>query len=390
MAKKEIKLSATRISSFLQCPQKYWFQYHDHLPKVPSPAFRLGIAVHEALELAGNMWIKKGKFTKADKKKIIDKYVEMSVKEGIEDMMVHKEGMHLIAHRIDNFRLGKKIVGLETKFGYDEEGSLEIVTKDGVKLIGALDKAIETDKNTLLIVDYKTSKTAPTADQLRTDIQLSIYDLAANIIWPDYERIILSLDMLRSDVLYTYRTDEDRADFVDYLKTLHDQMVGLKKTKAKARLNIFCPWCDYKEYCKEYEKACKKSDYKFLATSSLDDHDLVAEWEGVRSVKRILVSRERELNMIIMEKIRESNVNMVLDTEEIYIRQNARKTYDLNTVYGTVPPEAFVKMVNLNKNAVDKYMDQNPAVMDIIKENMRVNYTSPFLAVKKVKVKKEK
>ena len=76
MAKKEIKLSATRISTFLQCPQKYWFQYHDHLPKVPSPAFRLGIAVHESLELAGNMWVKKGKFTKTDKKKIIDKYVE--------------------------------------------------------------------------------------------------------------------------------------------------------------------------------------------------------------------------------------------------------------------------------------------------------------------------
>ena len=334
--------------------------------------------------------MKKGKFTKTDKKKIIDKYVETSIREGIEDMLIHKEGMHLISHRIDNFVLGKKIIGLETTFGYDKKGSLEIVTKDGVKLIGALDKAIEVDKNTLLIVDYKTSKTAPTADQLRTDVQLSIYDLAANLIWPDYERTILSLDMLRSEVLYTYRTAEDRADFIDYLKITYDQMVSLKKKDAKARLNIFCPWCDYKEYCDEYNKACKKSDYKFLSTYSLDDHDLVTEWEGVRSVKRILESRERELNMLIMEKIRDSGVNMLTEGEEVYIRQNSRKTYDLDTVFNSVPPEAFAKMVNLNKKSVEKYMDNNPAVKDIIQDNARINYTAPFLATKKAKVKKEK
>ncbi len=386
---KEIKLSATRISTFLQCIQKYWFQYHDHLPKVPSPAFRLGIAVHESLELAGSIWLEKGKFTKTDKKKIIDKYVEMSVKEGIEDIAVHKEGIELVSRRLADFRLGKKIIGLETKFGYDEEGSLEIITPDGVKLIGAIDKTIESDKDTLLIVDYKTSKTAPTSDQLRHDIQLSIYDLAASIIWPGYERIILSLDMLRSETLYTYRTPEEREEFVGYLKVLHDQMSKLKKKDAKTRLNIFCPWCDYKEYCKEYEKACKKSDYKFLATHSLPDEELVSEWQGVRSIKKILETRDRELAMIIMEKIRENNVNMISKDNEVYIRQNSRKTYDLDTVFNAVSPKAFVKMVNLNKKAVDKYISNNPAAMGVIKKDIRVNYTSPFLAIRKVKIKKE-
>jgi len=47
-------------------------------------------------------------------------------------------------------------------------------------------------------------------------------------------------------------------------------------------------------------------------------------------------------------------------------------------------------MVNLNKKSVDKYLSSNPAVMDAIKRNLRINYTSPFLAIKKAKVKKEK
>lgn len=386
---KEIKLSATRINTFLQCVQRYWFQYVDHLPKVSPPAFKLGIAVHEALELAGEIWLKKGKFTKTDKKKILDRYVEISIKEGIDDVSIHKEGLELVTKRINKFDLGK-ILSLERSFGFNDEDSIEIATRDGIKLIGAIDKAIEIDEDTLLIVDYKTSRTMPTVDQLRTDVQLSIYDLAASIIWPEYKRIILSLDMLKGDIVYTYRTYEERMEFSEYLKAVYDNINNLKKKDVKPRLNIFCPWCDFKDYCDGYKKACKKSDYKFLSTSELDDDNLVTEWAEVRSIKKILENRERELNMFIMDKVREDNEKLrVNGNEEIYIRQNSRTTYDLDTVYKCVASEEFAKLVNLNKKAVEKYMDSNPAVKERIEASARVNYTAPFLATKKVKVEKE-
>jgi ATP-dependent helicase/DNAse subunit B len=71
---KQIKLSATRINTFLSCKQKYWFSYIEHLPKVANPAFKLGTACHEALEFAGIIWKEKGKFSKIDTKKIMEKY----------------------------------------------------------------------------------------------------------------------------------------------------------------------------------------------------------------------------------------------------------------------------------------------------------------------------
>ena len=390
---KEIKLSATRINSFLQCIQRYWFQYEEHLPKVSPPAFKLGLAVHKALDLAGQIWMKKGKFTKTDQKKILDEYVRVSIKEGINDLAIHKEGLELLTTRLNNFDVGK-ILSLEKTFGYDREGSLEIKTRDGIKLIGAIDKAIEIDEDTLLIIDYKTSKMTPTPDQLRTDPQLSIYDLAATFIWPEYKRIILSLDMLKDEMVYTYRTEDERIEFSEYLKAIYDQMVGLKKEDVRARLNIFCPWCDFREYCDEYKSACKKSDYKFLSTASLNDDQLLTEWDEIRSVKRILDNRERELNMYIMDKIRENHENLVMkngeEDLEIYIRQNSRTAYDLETVYDTIPIEAFLKVVNLNKGAVEKYVESNPAAKDKIYDSARVNYTAPFLSTKKKKKKKEK
>jgi hypothetical protein len=381
---KNIKLSATRIDSFLECKYKYWCNYVEHLPKVPSLAFRLGLAVHESLELAGNIWKEKGKFTKTDKKKILAKYEEVAVKEGIQDKIIHDEGKKLVSKRVNDFDLGK-ILGLEIRFGFAD--TEDIATKDGVPLIGAIDKVVEVDEDTLLIVDYKTSKTAPTPDKMKTDIQLSIYDLVASYKWPNYKRIILSLDLLKSEMLYSYRTIDERAAFEEYLKIIYDQMVSFTKRNAKPQLNMFCPWCDYREYCDEYKKACKHSDYKFLQVLSLPEEDLVKEWQEVKSIKKILEERDRELSMIIMEKIKRGDSNFSLKDKEVYIRQNSRTEYDPDIISKIIPIENLLKMSKFNKKAVEEYANENPAARDLILGAAKTSFTSPFLATRKIRKK---
>jgi len=383
VSKKEIiKVSATRISSFLRCRLKYWFNYHEHLPKVSNPAFLLGRAVHESLDLAGQIWMTKGFFTADDRKKILDLYENVSIREGVEDLSIHQEGKRLINNRLDDFALGKGIISLEYEFG--NKGN-DIITPEGVYLIGAIDKVVEVDEDTLLIVDYKTSKTIPTPDQLKEDLQLSIYDVVASIKWPDYKRIILCLDLLKSEILYTYRTIEQRESFRHYLRLINDQMYDLKKKDAKASLNLFCPWCDYKDYCDIYKEACKKSDYKFLSALNYSQEDLMKEWSTVRDTKKILEERERELSMIMIEKIKMTGVNLVNDSEELYIRQNSRTNYDVGVVSKLVPYDDFKTMVNLNKKAVSDYLDANPAIKEEVEGSVQASYTSPFLSIKKIK-----
>ena len=385
---KDIKLSATRINTFLSCKQKYWFSYHEKLPKISNAVFRLGLAVHSALEFAGKIWLKKNKFDKEDVKLILEEYEKVAVDEGVEDLDVHATGKLLVQLRIDNFMTGTKLIGLETKFGFGSKG-LQVTTKDGVSLIGAIDKIEEIDEDTLLIVDYKTSKTAPTSDQLKTDPQLSIYDFVASKLWPNYKRIILSFDLLRLEPMYTYRTVDQRNEFEEYIKVIYDQMKVLKPENVKASLNMFCPWCDYRDYCGTYKKACSQSTYKFLPTTDYSNDQLIQEWGSVRSTKKILENRERELGMIIMEKIKRGAKNLVGNKEEVYVRQNSRTTYDLNSVYRAVPTDDFHKLVNINKKAVENYMFVNPVVKEEIEMSSTTNFTSPFLATKKVKKKKK-
>jgi hypothetical protein len=162
-------------------------------------------------------------------------------------------------------------------------------------------------------------------------------------------------------------------------------MLNLKQEDVRASLNMFCPWCDYKDYCSTYQKACKKSDYNFLPTLQYSDEQLVQEWETVKSVKKILESRERELGMILMEKIKIRSENISSGEKEVYVRQNSSTAYDFDTVLKYVPEEDFPSLVNLNKKAVETYMSMNPSVKEVIADSATTNYTSPFLMTRKKK-----
>jgi len=333
--------------------------------------------------------MKKEKFSKSDIKEILDKYDEVSVREGIADMTIHIEGKQLVRKRLKSFLSGRKIIGLEIKFGFwGKEGGRKIYSKFGVPLMGAIDKVEEYDDDTILIIDYKTSKTAPTSSEMKDDIQLSLYDIVARQLFPQYKRIILSLDLLKSSVLYTYRTDSQREEFESYLKVIYDQMKSFDESKAVATLNTFCPWCDYRDYCDKYLKACRKSDYTFLPTMNLSDEEIIKEWESVKVTKRILGEREQELNMVIMEKIKRSNANIVVGDKEIYVRQNSRRSFDIDKVVKVVPQEDFFNLVKLNNKAVKDYMEISPMAKEAISESLTVNYTAPFLSVRKATKKK--
>ncbi|MEA3471517.1 MAG: PD-(D/E)XK nuclease family protein, partial [Thermodesulfobacteriota bacterium] len=226
--------------------------------------------------------------------------------------------------------------------------------------------------------------TAPTNDQLKADKQLSMYDYVASKLYPG-KRIIVSLDLLKHDILYSYRTPEEREEFEEYLKLIYDEMVALKKEDVRPTLNTFCPWCDYREYCTGYKKACENSNDKFQETSSLEDSALLEEWQHVKHMKKIYEMRDRELSMLLMDRIKTTGENIVIDNQEIYVRQNSRKAYDIDVVKELVPAEYLVTMVTLKKKGLESYMDKNPAVKAKILDKMNVNFTSPFLATRKVK-----
>ncbi len=383
---KKVKLSATRINSFLQCKQRYWFSYVDRMEKLSNPAFKLGLACHETLEKAGRIWQEKNLTKFSDKQiiELLEYYDKMSVREGIEEYDEHLTGKDIVTYRLNNFQLGSKIIGVEDRFGFADTQT--ITTKDNIELIGAIDKSIEIDPKTLLIVDYKTSRTVPDGGKLKSDIQLSMYNLVARKLYPQYERIILSLDMLRKgEIVYTYRTDEELEEFEDYLKVIHKEMSGLTKKQAKPSLNFLCAWCDHRNVCDKYQELCAKKEFEFMKVESMNDDKLMVEWEDVRASKKILEMREREIASVIIEKLKVQEKAVISEEKEMVLRQNARTTYSANKLSELIPYDDFASLVNISPTKLKKYVIKNPKIAPLLGDISETNFTSAFLATKKIK-----
>ena len=388
---KEVKLSATRISTFLQCKLRYWLQYVKKTEKMSNPSFKLGTACHEALEFAGNLWMKENlqQFSEDQKQDILKAYSTAAAKEGILEYAGYLEGRDLVLNRINNFSLGRKIVGLEIRFGFD--GTPEMLTPKGISLIGAIDKCIEYDDDTLLIVDYKTSKTAPDANKLKADTQLSMYNLIVRQLFPEYKRVILGLDMLRKgEVLYTYRTDEELEIFEDYLSAIHAAIMELKEEDALPNINVLCGWCDFRNVCEKYQAVCNNRTFHFLQLGAMNDTDLIEEWNSVRSTKKILETRESDISDVLINKIKMLDEPVKSEKEEMVLRQTAKTGYNAVEVSKVIPYEDFAGLVSLSSTKLVKYLDKNPRLRPFVEELAETNYNHAFLATKKIKVVKAK
>jgi len=370
-----IVMSATRMNMYLQCLWKYYCNYVLRLPKKPNTSFKLGISVHEALAMAGEIWMAKEKFDKEDIERIKGLYNKVAAQEGIADTNIYHEGMQMVMSRLKSFVNGK-ILTIEDKFN--------VVTDEGVVLTGAMDKVEELRDDTILVTDYKTSKYFETYDELKADIQLSVYDAVAAIKYPGYKRIILSLDYLRGDPVYTYRTASEREGFVNYMLAIYKEMRKLKKDKAVPTLNDMCSWCDFTDNCTAYQEALSGKLFIKRKPENYSDEELVKDYLDIKSKKRILDGREKQLKLYILEKIKSEEQDLIGSGKRLYIRQNSSTAYDARTVYENVPLDVFLSMVSVSKKELDEYLTKNPVRKEQIMTTAKKNYTSPFLSYKTV------
>jgi len=367
-----VLLSATRMKMFLQCKYKYWCNYVLGLPRKPNVSFKLGIAVHDALAEAGKIWMVGEKFTSEDIEKIKKVYNKSAAREGIADSMIYHEGLQMVLSRLKQFVNGK-IISIEDKF--------EVTTNDGIILVGAMDKVEEIGENKILVTDYKTSKYVETSNELKSDIQLSIYDLVASLKYPG-RGIVLSLDYLRHDPSFTYRTLEQRQEFVDYTMAIYKEIGRLTVDYAIPTLNEMCNWCDYTDNCKAYQEALDTKTFIKKKPEEYTDEELVKDYLDVKNRKYILDNRERQLKEFILNKIRESDRDLVGGNDTLFIKQNTNTAYDPKTVLEFVPIAEFLNMISVSKKDVDDYLDRHPTGKAKIASTARKTHTFPFVGRK--------
>mgnify|MGYP002629870055 CR=1 FL=1 len=174
---KDVKLSATRLKTFLTCKRKYYYNYIEHIkhhevPKDMPKEYEIGNAVHGALR---ELYSKKSFYDDITQLKR-DLHKELDAQKGESELdsyliaMQKKRMDSFCENEIERFKQGWQVLHTE------ESLSIEFA---GVTLVGQIDRIDKKDNN-IEVLDYKTgSYTLYNKNNYldATDFQLEFYYL---------------------------------------------------------------------------------------------------------------------------------------------------------------------------------------------------------------------
>jgi len=272
MEDKEIILSFTKLSMYLDCGLKYKYKYFDKTPDKSNFNFILGDAVHKALEYNDNNIItKKESFPISKVIAFFEKVMKASLKE-----FKKKEGYVPDEEYQKNLNLGKRMVeqymiNLPNKKDYKPlvmEQQFQIKLPDAdVHFRGFIDQITEDD----IIVDRKTSKgmyqvlkdalgnpviNPETGNQIFDGDQVKKLQLIMYALWfrATYGRkekglqydIITKHKVPRVQVLDILITEKDVENAIDLMDRVTKQ---IRDEQFPAHISQGCGWCDFKDTC---------------------------------------------------------------------------------------------------------------------------------------------
>lgn len=374
------RLSPSAIQVFEQCLLKYWFQYHTKEKGIgDSQPLRFGRVVHKALENMNKRLLQGEKLTPELCEQYAEEFVQLAAQSYIADPALIEEGKQFMRERIHRHNPQYKIVGIEYHLK-----SFNVTTDKGVPLNGVIDLVMEMDPSSAIVLDYKTSRKAKTVVEAKTDIQLSLYDLAISKLNPQYQKIWLALEYLRSEVVLSDRSLEERRDFEQWINALWEALGDMSEKDVEPSLNEYCPWCDFRHKCHSYRNVLSGHTEVTPIIALADPKEFTQEWKKVKSLEKIAKNRLEELkgwanNQVLMEGITQFSD----DSTIVSWSQSAQTYYDLNSLIPSIPPQDLPRLVSIKKDVLKRYLNtERPDLKPAVEAASRVSSGAPRLTTK--------
>ncbi len=238
---------------------------------------------------------------------------------------------------------------------------------DGIKLRGIIDRVDKLESGGLSIVDYKTNKELFTAAYLEEDLQLTIYQLAAEQTWQlPVER--LTLYHLRSNTACSC-SPRDEARLEQARRLVVEVADNIVQEKFPAVENQYCP-CDFPEHCPYY-----RHQY-IIATPQPARQELLPGIAAVDAVERYasLQAQIKELQMqldeakqTIIEFCQAEELNRVFGSEhEITYKLIERLGFNEDDVKALLEPQGlWEKVLSLDQSRLKQLLADEEIAGDI-------------------------
>jgi CRISPR/Cas system-associated exonuclease Cas4 (RecB family) len=231
-------LSHSRISKYLDCPEKYRLYYVENLrPRVPSASLVFGQLLHQALSRL---------FKKQDDpvkwfSDIWNDIRQMDISYGKKESW---ESLHASGQRLLERFLEEELPKLRNVAASEEPFELAITTLH-LPFVGIIDLVASLEgKQT--VVDFKTSASSYQGHEVLMADQLTAYQLAR----PDAEQtalcVLVKTKASKIEWQVTRRTSPELANYLEKLRLIGGEIASGHFYK---RPGMWCTWCDFLPVC---------------------------------------------------------------------------------------------------------------------------------------------
>lgn len=238
---KILKLSASSIKTYDQCPKKYYYQYIEKLDRKQWDHFSIGNLCHKTLELFHKIYMEEG----LKKKKSLSNLMSHAFSEARKNFPnlrgeLLKDSKQMILDYLTSIKASKEmpmVKGVETSF--------EFSLCDNVIIRGILDRIDILKDGTFNIVDYKTNKNPKYLDSF----QLLIYGVWLKEKYPEIESFKATFILLKhasSKREFEFNTEDlnsTRKKLIKFAEKIGNDNEWITIP------NHLCNWCDFKNVC---------------------------------------------------------------------------------------------------------------------------------------------
>lgn len=246
--KKILKLSVSRVKTYVDCPQKYYYSYIEKLPKKKWDHFDLGTLIHGSLETFHSIYKSdddKPKLRTLMKDCFKKQVIIMNKGRSSLDPKIVREAQVLLLdylEKIEKEGLGAEVLEIEKSF--------ELKLSDKFKVRGYIDRIDRDADGVIHIKDYKTNKNM----KYMEPFQLQVYGIPVFKMYPDVKQYRASYIMMRFKGLHI-SYDFNKEDVVKAkTKLLEQGQYILEEEVWRPKPSRLCDWCDFRSICVEFNR----------------------------------------------------------------------------------------------------------------------------------------
>jgi DNA helicase-2/ATP-dependent DNA helicase PcrA len=247
-------VSYSQLQTFDMCPLHYKLQYLLKIPGQQTAPLSFGTSLHAALRDFYTAWIQNEKIPLSSVDDMLKKvWINEGYSSKAHEIQAREQALYLLHQYLDKYLIhdgSQKPVAIEVPFSFFVAD--QNIKPNGVKIGGRIDRVDQRADGSIEIIDYKTGKNVPSEKDLVTNLQLTLYALAATsvkdaIFNKQSNQITLSLHYLEEDkILTTTRTKEQLEEAKTHILR---KILEIEQSDFQCSGNILCQNCEYKMLC---------------------------------------------------------------------------------------------------------------------------------------------